>query len=116
MGPCVHSSRAKAHRLGEPAAGGPGAGRRDPARQGRQPGAFGGQARVGGEQRGGVGEPGSGEQGVHVGPFDDLAGVHDDGPVGDVGDDAPVVGDQQDGHAGAAAAARAAAAGSRPAR
>ena len=35
-----------------------------------------------------------------VGPLDDLAGVHDDGAVGDVGHDAPVVGDDQDRHAG----------------
>ena len=42
---------------------------------------------------------------VHVGGLDDAAGVHDRDPVGDVGDDAEVVGDEDQPHAGAPPAA-----------
>ena len=39
------------------------------------------------------------EQRSHVGLLDHPAGVHDDDPVGDLGDDAEVVGDEQNRHA-----------------
>ena len=45
------------------------------------------------------------EQGAHIALFDHPAGVHHDDPVGDFGDDAEVVGDEQHGHADVAAAA-----------
>ena len=45
-------------------------------------------------QADGVGMPGRLEDGVHVAVLDDLAGVHDDYPLGELGDEAEIVGDQ----------------------
>ena len=39
------------------------------------------------------------EQAAHIGPFDELAGIHHDHLVGILGDHAEVVGDQEDRHA-----------------
>ena len=39
------------------------------------------------------------EDGVRLSPLDDAAGVHDGDPVGDAGDDAEVVGDEEEGRA-----------------
>ena len=56
-------------------------------------------ARDRGEEGSCVGVGGGGEDAVHVALFDDLAGVHDGDAVGDLGDDAEVVGDEEHGHA-----------------
>ena len=58
-----------------------------------------GTARQAGEQASRVRMARRPEQRSHVGLLDHPAGVHDDDPVGDLGDDAEVVGDEQDGHA-----------------
>ena len=47
-----------------------------------------------------VGMPRVGEERAHVGLLDDLAGVHDRGPVAHLGDHPEVVGDEDDGRAG----------------
>ena len=73
------------------------------------------QVRDGVEQRAGVGVRGSANSSARRRLLDDVAAIHHDDPVGHVGDDAHVVGDQHDRRAEPVAQSTAGARGSRPA-
>ena len=89
-----------------------GAGHR--ALDGRQPLALDVEARDRAQQADRVGMLRIGEQGVDRRALDDLAGVHHQHVVGDLGDHAEIVGDDQDRHAEPRAAGPAAGRGSAP--